>query len=59
MLLGDLRRVTLLQRSNNMYGKNCTPPISVTCSEWYIRKAPFVLGAQPLDTSLLSYCQLA
>jgi hypothetical protein len=24
-------------------------PVSVTCSKWYIRKAPFVLGAQPLD----------
>jgi hypothetical protein len=35
------------------------PPISVTCSKWYIRKAPFVLGAQPLDSSLLSRCWLA
>jgi hypothetical protein len=35
------------------------PPISVTFSKWYIRKAPFVLGAQPLDMSLLSHCQLA
>jgi hypothetical protein len=32
------------------------PPISVTCSKWYIRKAPFVLGAQPLDVNLLSRC---
>jgi hypothetical protein len=32
------------------------PPISVTCSKWCIRKAPFVLGAQPLDMSLLSRC---
>jgi hypothetical protein len=29
-------------------------PISVICSKWYIRKAPFVLRAQPLDLSLLS-----
>jgi hypothetical protein len=35
----------------------CTlPPISVTCSKWYIRKAPFVLGAQPLHVNLLSCC---
>jgi hypothetical protein len=27
------------------------PPISVTCYKWYIRKAPFVLGAQSLDMS--------
>jgi hypothetical protein len=33
-----------------MYGTSCAPPpISVTCSKWYIRKPPFVLGAQPLD----------
>jgi hypothetical protein len=25
-------------------------PISVTCSKWYIRKAPFVLGAHTLDS---------
>jgi hypothetical protein len=35
------------------------PPISVTCSKWYIRKALFVVDAQPLDTSLLSHCWLA
>jgi hypothetical protein len=35
------------------------PPISATCSKQYIRKAPFVLGAQPLDMSLLSRCWLA
>jgi hypothetical protein len=29
------------------------PPISITCSKWFIRKAPFVLGAQPLDKSPL------
>jgi hypothetical protein len=34
-------------------------PISVTCSKWYIRKAPFVPGAQPLDMSLLNLCCLA
>jgi hypothetical protein len=34
------------------------PPISVTCSKWYIRKAPCVLGAQPLGMSLLSCCRL-
>jgi hypothetical protein len=33
-------------------------PISVTCSKGYIRKAPFVLGAQPLDSSPLSHCSL-
>jgi hypothetical protein len=27
--------------------------ISVNLSKWYIRKAPFVLRAQPLDLSLL------
>jgi hypothetical protein len=27
-------------------------PISVTCSKWYIRKAPFVLGAQSLNENL-------
>jgi hypothetical protein len=33
-----------------MYETSCTfPHISVTCSKWYIRKAPFVLGAQPLE----------
>jgi hypothetical protein len=32
------------------------PPISVICSKWHIRKAPFVLGAQPLDVNLLSCC---
>jgi hypothetical protein len=32
-----------------MYGTSCTPPsISVTCYKWYIWKAPFVLGSQPL-----------
>jgi hypothetical protein len=34
-------------------------PISVTCSKWYIRKAPFVLGAQPLNSSPLSHYWLA
>jgi hypothetical protein len=34
-------------------------PISITCFKWYIRKAPFVLGAQPLDSSLLSHCRSA
>jgi hypothetical protein len=34
------------------------PSISVTCSKWYIRKAPFALRAQPLDLSLLSCCSL-
>jgi hypothetical protein len=33
--------------------------ISVTCSKWYIRKALFILGVQPLDLSPLSHCQLA
>jgi hypothetical protein len=32
------------------------PPISVTCSKWYVRKAPFVLGAQALDANPLSCC---
>jgi hypothetical protein len=32
--------------------------IYVTCSKWYLRKAPFVLGAQPLDMSPLSHCRL-
>jgi hypothetical protein len=32
------------------------PPISVTCSKWYIRKTPFALRAQPLDANPLSYC---
>jgi hypothetical protein len=31
-------------------------PISVTCSKQYIRKAPFVLGTQPLDSSPLRCC---
>jgi hypothetical protein len=35
------------------------PPLSVTCSKWHIRKAPFVLRVQPLDMSLLSRCWLA
>jgi hypothetical protein len=34
-------------------------PTSVTCLKWYIRKAPFVLKAQPLDSSPLSCCWLA
>jgi hypothetical protein len=29
-------------------------PNSGACSKWYIRKAPFVLRAQPLDMSPLS-----
>jgi hypothetical protein len=33
--------------------------ISVTCSKWYIRKARFVFGAQPLDLSPLHCCKLA
>jgi hypothetical protein len=32
------------------------PPPPVTCSKWYIKKASFVLGAQPLDANLLSCC---
>jgi hypothetical protein len=35
------------------------PPISVTCSKWYIRKPPFVLRTQPLDANPLSCCQPA
>jgi hypothetical protein len=35
------------------------PHISVTCSKWYIRKAPFALRPQPLDTNPLSHCQPA
>jgi hypothetical protein len=35
------------------------PPVSVTCSKWYIRKASFVLGAQPLDANPLSSSQPA
>jgi hypothetical protein len=31
-------------------------PISVTHSKWYIRRAPFVLRAQPLGVNLLSRC---
>jgi hypothetical protein len=34
-------------------------PISVTCSKWHIRNAPFALGAQPLDLSPPSHCWLA
>jgi hypothetical protein len=30
---------------------------SVTCLQGYIRWNPFVLGAQPLDMSLLSLCR--
>jgi hypothetical protein len=30
------------------------PPISVTCSKWYIRKVPLVLRSQPLDSRTLS-----
>jgi hypothetical protein len=39
-------------------GQAVNPPIPVTCSKWYIRKALFVLGAQPLDesTELLRAC---
>jgi hypothetical protein len=43
-----------------IYGTSCTPPpppISANCYKWYIRKAPFVPGAQPLDSSPLSLCQ--
>jgi hypothetical protein len=36
--------------------ENLLPPISVTCSKLYIRKAPFVLWSQPLDLSPLSHC---
>jgi hypothetical protein len=32
------------------------PPTSVACSKWYIKKAPFVHGVQPLDGNLLSHC---
>jgi hypothetical protein len=35
------------------------PDISLICSKWYIRKVPFVLGAQPLDMSPLSHWQFA
>jgi hypothetical protein len=43
-----------------VWDKLYTPnPISVICSKWYIRKAPSVLRAQPLDLRLLSCCQLA
>jgi hypothetical protein len=31
-----------------VWDKLCPPPISVTCPEWFIRKAPFVLGTQSL-----------
>jgi hypothetical protein len=51
----EQRRVTLPQRYVTMYGTSCTS-ISVTHSKWYIRKAPFVLGAQPLDENPLSGC---
>jgi hypothetical protein len=56
MLPGDQGRVTSPQRLKQL--KTCDyiwdklyPPISVTSSKWYIRKAPFVLSAQPLDMS--------
>jgi hypothetical protein len=41
-----------------VWDKLYSPSISATCSKWYIRKVPFVLWAQSLD-SLLSHCQLA
>jgi hypothetical protein len=41
-----------------VWNKLYPSPISVTGSKWYIKKAPFVLRAQPLDSSLLSRCQL-
>jgi hypothetical protein len=51
MLPGDQRRITSSQRLKQpmkwhviMYGTSCTSPISVTCSEWYIRKAPLFSG---------------
>jgi hypothetical protein len=65
MFPGDQRRVTSPQRLKqpmkwhvSLHGTSCTS-ISVTCSKWYIRKAPFVLGAQPLDMSPLSRRRLA
>jgi hypothetical protein len=60
MLPGDQRRVTS-EIDNEItcdYKLYPFPPISVTCSKSYIRKAPFALGAQPLDVSLLSRCWL-
>jgi hypothetical protein len=63
MLLGDKRRVTSPQKLKQPMKKHVWdklyPLISVACSKWYIKKAPFVLGAQPLDMSLLSCCWLA
>jgi hypothetical protein len=39
---------------DKLYPPN-TYTISVTCSKWYIRRVPFVLGAQPLDWSPLCH----
>jgi hypothetical protein len=44
---------------DHVWDKLLPAPLSETCSKWYVRKAPFVLGAQPLDTSPLSRCRLA
>jgi hypothetical protein len=61
MLPGDQRRVTLpqwLKQSIRWHvismGQAVPTPISVTPSKWYIRKALYVLEAQPLDSSLLN-----
>jgi hypothetical protein len=40
-------------------GQAVPSPISVTYSKWHIRKAPFVLHAQPLAMNPLSRCWLA
>jgi hypothetical protein len=41
-----------------LFMEQAIPPISVTCSKWYIREVPFVLRVQPLDMSLLNRCGL-
>jgi hypothetical protein len=58
-LPGDQRLEWSMKLHVIMYGRSYTPSISVICSKWYIRKAPFVLRAQLLDLSLVNHCCLA